>query len=129
MGSKGAKGSKKTNVANKDALSRINFLHQASALLLSTSSALSRRYVSDLRSIGRKSQLQLDPSIKRRLCKRCHTMLVDGKTCERHVENLSKKQEARCDVLVVKCKLCDAKKRFPRNDERLLWTANEKNIA
>ena len=46
-------------VANKDLYSRLNLLHQAADLLSDSAPGLTRRYVSDMNVICRKSQLRM----------------------------------------------------------------------
>lgn len=75
---------------------------------------ISRRFVTDLRQVGLKTQIRMDPSIKRKLCKFCDTLLVEGDSCTSFVENRSKDgSKPWADVLVVKCKTCQREKRFP----------------
>ncbi|TLS21766.1 uncharacterized protein PpBr36_09208 [Pyricularia pennisetigena] len=75
---------------------------------------ISRRFVTDLRQVGLKTQIRMDPSIKRKLCKFCDTLLIEGETCTSFVENRSKDgRKPWADVLVIKCKTCQREKRFP----------------
>lgn len=55
--------------------------------------------------------------------------MVDGKTAKREVENLSRRKKLDCDVLVVTCTICEAKKRFPMKQDHKLWSADPVNIA
>lgn len=78
------------------------------------SQALSRRCISDLRSVTLKTQIRLSPSVKHSICKRCDLMLLDGSTCTSKVENKSKGgRKPWADVLVRKCKSCGYERRFP----------------
>lgn len=81
---------------------------------------LSRFYLSHLRSIAMKSVIRLDPSIKRKICKRCDAFLVPGVSCTECIENKSKDgKKPWADVLIVECGACGAVKRFPVGmDER-----------
>ncbi|KAF8426583.1 RNAse P Rpr2/Rpp21/SNM1 subunit domain-containing protein, partial [Tirmania nivea] len=116
---------------------RINFLYQVSMLLslpcttqtastpsTSTQSstptptplnpALSRFYLSILRSIAQKNVLKIHPNIKRSICKRCEVHLVPGVSCTLECENRSRGgRKAWAEVLVVRCGGCGAAKRFP----------------
>lgn len=103
---------KKTAIPNKDVLSRVNFLHQASLLLAQKSPNLSRRYALDMKSVCQKSQLQMDRSIKRKICKRCHSVMLEGQTSTRTIENHSRDKRPECDEVVMKCDTCCATKRF-----------------
>lgn len=74
---------------------------------------------SHLRQVARKSQIRLHPTVKRASCKVCSTVLVEGHSRSKYVENLSrggKKKHA--DVLVLECKSCGSKRRFPVGSER-----------
>src|SRR5450432_1459596 len=53
-------------------------------------SRLSRKLLSDLRSVSLKTQIRLSPAIKHTICKRCDIMLIEGSTCTNMVENRSK---------------------------------------
>lgn len=85
-----------------------------------TTANLSRFYLSHLRSIAMKSVIRLDPSIKRRICKRCDAFLAPGVSCTERIENKSKNgKKPWADVLIVECNACGAMKRFPVGmDER-----------
>lgn len=115
---------------NKIANSRVRFLHEAALLLASIGNSqndseanitatnptkiLSRTLAKDLRGVARKSQIRLSSSVKHSVCKNCHTVLQDGITCTREVENRSRGgKKAWADVTVVKCTTCGLVKRFP----------------
>lgn len=74
---------------------------------------------SQLRQVARKSQIRLHPSIKRAACKTCNAVLVEGQTCNKHLDNMSKGAKKRqADVIVLECTYCGSKKRFPVGAER-----------
>ncbi|KAK4508127.1 hypothetical protein PRZ48_001865 [Zasmidium cellare] len=82
-------------------------------------SGMSFHLSSQLRQVARKSQIRLHPSLKRAACKTCNAVLVEGQTCNKHLENLSKGGKKRqADVLVLECTYCGSKKRFPVGAER-----------
>ena len=73
-----------------------------------------RRLLSDLRAASLKTQIRLDPSVKRTVCKYCDTLLIEGASCRSSVENRSRGgRKPWADVLVVKCGTCGGEKRFP----------------
>lgn len=75
---------------------------------------MSRRLLSDLRSVSLKSQIRLSPGLKRTVCKFCDTLLVEGKSCTSVVENKSRgARKPWADVLVITCGTCGRAKRFP----------------
>lgn len=82
-------------------------------------SPLALQLGSDLQQVSRKAQLRLAVDLKRSVCKSCNTVLVPGHTATRTIENLSKGgKKAWADVLVVECRLCGGKKRFPVSAQR-----------
>lgn len=67
-----------------------------------------------LRSVAQKAQIRLSQDLKHAICKICSSPLIEGETCLRSTENLSKGgRKPWADVLVVKCCACGACKRFP----------------
>ncbi len=75
---------------------------------------VSRRLISDLRSVSLKVQIRMSPAMKHSICKSCDTMLIDGSTCTANVENRSRGgKKPWADVLVRKCNACGLEKRFP----------------
>lgn len=64
--------------------------------------------------IAQKAQIRLSKDLKHSICKICNSPLLEGQTCTRTTENLSKGgRKPWADVLVVKCLACGACKRFP----------------
>ena len=81
---------------------------------LSANQAISRRLLVDLRSVSLKTQIRLNPRLKRTICKFCDTLQVEGSTCVSTVENSSKGgRKPWADVLVCKCLTCGRAKRYP----------------
>lgn len=152
-----AKAKAKVPKANP-ASSRVQFLHQAAALLAqqhATSTCLletiessntttqqrpaqalqplSRRLVSDLRAVSLKAQVRLAPAVKHSFCKSCNTVLIEGSTCSKELENRSKgRKKPWADMMVQKCNTCGVAKRFPlaaarqkRNPHRAAKTGEE----
>jgi ribonuclease P protein subunit RPR2 len=73
----------------------------------------------DLQQVSRKAQLRLSVDMKRTICKRCNTILVHGRTATQTLENASKGgKKPWADVLVLECKVCGGKKRFPMGMEK-----------
>lgn len=132
---KAVKGNPGAN--NKVANSRVRFLHDAAILLANTKSTksvpslhanstdattpitnpteiLSRVLAKDLRSVAMKSQIRLSTVVKHSICKNCHTVLQEGSTCTKEVENRSKGgKKPWADVNLVKCLTCGLASRFP----------------
>lgn len=74
----------------------------------------SRHLTSQLRSVSLKSQVRLDGEIKHHVCKRCSTLLLEGRTSQTVIENHSRdRRKPWADVKVVKCRFCGVPKRFP----------------
>lgn len=79
-----------------------------------TTQNMSRKLLTDLRSITQKCLLRASPQVKRSICKYCDTLLIEGQTCTSVVENKSKGgKKPWADVLVIKCHTCRGEKRFP----------------
>lgn len=133
------KASKPKGVPNKHLHARTTFLYQAATYLTLQTNAESRPHLkprtqtgqsedsqierpsplalqlgSDLQQVSRKGQLRLSTDLKRSMCKSCNAILVPGRTATQLVENQSKDgKKPWADVLVLECKLCGGKKRFP----------------
>jgi ribonuclease P protein subunit RPR2 len=82
------------------------------------SSTMPAYMCSQLRQVALKSQIRLSRTVKQAVCKRCNSILVEGQTCNRFVENLSRGNKAHADVLVLECRTCGGKKRFPTKTTR-----------
>lgn len=129
------KAPKNKGVPNKHIHARASFLYQAATYLtlqippdktngqepsplnesaVSNQSPIALRLGSDLQQVSRKAQLRLAVDLKRTICKTCNSVLISGRTATQEVENLSKGgRKPWADVLVIQCKLCGGKKRFP----------------
>ncbi|KXJ94071.1 RNAse P Rpr2/Rpp21/SNM1 subunit domain-domain-containing protein [Microdochium bolleyi] len=76
--------------------------------------ALSRRYMTDMRSTSKKAQISMSPALKHTICKYCDTLLVEGQNSTAAIENLSRGgRKPWADMLVVTCHTCGGFKRFP----------------
>jgi len=89
------------------------------SMSLPQSGGLPLHLASHLKQIALKSQIRLHTNIKNTICRTCCTVLVDGETCTRRMENLSRGgSKPHADVLVMECTVCGAAKRFPVGAER-----------
>ena len=89
------------------------------AFVLPPSGGLPLLLSSHLAQVARKSQIRLHTDIKHQICKRCSTVLIEGKTCKKSIENSSKGgKKPHADVLVLKCASCGAQKRRPFRAKR-----------
>ncbi|KAH7075471.1 RNAse P Rpr2/Rpp21/SNM1 subunit domain-containing protein [Paraphoma chrysanthemicola] len=87
---------------------------QSSALQLPHHSPLALQLGVDLQQVSRKAQLRLSVDLKRTICKACNTVLVPGSTATQAIENMSRgAAKPWADVLVIKCRICGGKKKFP----------------
>ncbi|KAJ1335690.1 ribonuclease P protein subunit RPR2 [Microdochium nivale] len=76
--------------------------------------ALSRRYMTDMRSTSKKAQISMSPALKHTICKYCDTLLVEGQNSTTTIENLSKGgRKPWADMLIISCRTCGGFKRFP----------------
>lgn len=139
-----AKQKPAARVQNRPIYSRMSYLYQAAAFLAQqnlngeagpsrigaadaetkthaggANGVMARRLLSDLRAVSLKTQIRIDPSIKRAVCKFCDSILVEGQSCTSAVENKSKNsRKPWADVLVLKCRTCGHEKRFPVSSPR-----------
>ncbi|KAF1851701.1 Rpr2-domain-containing protein [Cucurbitaria berberidis CBS 394.84] len=92
-------------------------------------SPLALQLGSDLQQVSRKGQLRLSVDLKRSMCKSCNAILVPGRTANQLVENKSLGGKKPCaDVLVVECKICGGKKRFPIGAKKQLKRSKRKAV-
>ncbi|KAI9565161.1 hypothetical protein GHT06_008937 [Daphnia sinensis] len=122
---------KKTSVVGSDGFQRMNFLYQASVVMLNavpSCSSLSSFYGTNMVSIGKKLQLKLDPSLKRTMCKGCKSLLIPGKTAVIKIQKplISKKKKKRQKnynkIQVWKCLLCKCVKTYILKPDYVLWS-------
>ncbi|XP_006816338.1 ribonuclease P protein subunit p21-like [Saccoglossus kowalevskii] len=117
---KGKKAEKrKYHVPNREAFHRMNFLYQAahSTLVQNPNNIeLSRFYIATMKTIAKRLVLRIDPSVKRTICKRCHTLLLPGITS---TVRMRAKRERH---LVVTCIFCKQVKRFLTREGHQLWS-------
>jgi ribonuclease P protein subunit RPR2 len=86
----------------------------STATFNSPASGLPLQLSAHLRSVAQKGQIRLSSDLKIAICKICSSPLIEGETCLKSVENLSKGgRKPWANVLVVKCCACGACKRFP----------------
>ena len=78
------------------------------------SQSFGRYFVSHLRSVSRKSQIRLSHEVKRSLCKKCNSVLLEGTSADSRLHNASRGGKKRwADVRILRCNSCGAEKRFP----------------
>jgi ribonuclease P protein subunit RPR2 len=88
--------------------------HPSSVTFNPPPSGLPLQLNAHLRSVAQKAQIRLSQDLKHSICKICSSPLIEGETCLRSTENLSKGgRKPWADVLVLKCCACGACKRFP----------------
>ncbi|CAB4015372.1 ribonuclease P subunit p21-like [Paramuricea clavata] len=110
------------SLANREAYTRMNFLYQASQTVLMENPVnleLSRFYAFTMKSIGQKLLCKMDPSIKRTICKYCHSILVPGLTSTIRVKAKRERH------LVVTCLDCGTLKRFNTCKNYQLWSEQQ----
>jgi ribonuclease P protein subunit RPR2 len=93
--------------------------HKVISVQMHSSGGLPLSLSSHLTQVARKSQIRLAPEVKHSICKRCGTIQVEGETCKKFTENLSKGRKKRhADVLIQECGVCGAKKQWPVGAQR-----------
>ncbi|KEQ94273.1 hypothetical protein AUEXF2481DRAFT_5768 [Aureobasidium subglaciale EXF-2481] len=143
---KGSAGQAKS-VPNKHLHARIAYLHQAATHLALHRPPITHTDPSDadlklqqhglplllaaqLKAVSQKAQIRLSHDMKRSICKVCSTPLMPGTTSETRMENLSRAGKKPCaDVLVIHCRNCHTKKRFPMGAQRQKKKAERKAAA
>lgn len=117
------------SIPHKDHYQRISFLYQSSGLFanLEKYQVLSRALARNVDLVSKKTVLKLTPAMKRTICKKCHTNLIPGINMKIRIENLSKKQLEKSQVLVHQCNNCLEQKRFPigKNKDYKLFSERE----
>ncbi|KAF2190518.1 Rpr2-domain-containing protein [Zopfia rhizophila CBS 207.26] len=133
-----AKGEKR--ISNKHLHARTTFLYQAATYLalqtgapgnaeklqgsaehqnVTDQSGLAHQLASHCCAVSLKGQVRLSADLKRSICKTCNAILIPGRSSTHAIENRSKGGiKPWADVLVIECKLCGSKKRFPVGAKR-----------
>eukprot|EP01118_Nematostelium_gracile_P014873 TRINITY_DN5878_c0_g2_i1.p1 TRINITY_DN5878_c0_g2~~TRINITY_DN5878_c0_g2_i1.p1 ORF type:complete len:121 (+),score=21.44 TRINITY_DN5878_c0_g2_i1:3-365(+) len=110
MGKQKGKPNKKNDILlkNRDSLLRMNYLRQASQLVLlkNENKTLSDFYNHNMIKIAAKNVLRLSPEVKHSVCKSCFSLLIPGKSSTVRV------QSKRSPHIVMKCGNCLDGKRF-----------------
>ncbi|KAJ3797802.1 RNAse P Rpr2/Rpp21/SNM1 subunit domain-containing protein [Lentinula aff. detonsa] len=70
---------------------------------------LSRTYIETMQAVGSRTTVQLDPSVKRTLCKGCNIVLVPGSTTSVR----TKKSSTHGHIMVYTCTTCKYSYRIP----------------
>ncbi|KAH7888487.1 RNAse P Rpr2/Rpp21/SNM1 subunit domain-containing protein [Phlebopus sp. FC_14] len=126
------------SISNRDIIQRLNFLYQASVLLNGvaapdhepsspvtesskperphrrcrrtvTTSELSRSYIDTMKVVGTKTNVKMDPSVKRLICKTCSLVLVPGVSSTVRVKNST----SHGHLLSYTCHSCLTERRIP----------------
>lgn len=93
--------------------------HPSTATFNPPASGLTLQLTAHLRSVAQKGQIRLSRDLKHSFCKICSSPLIEGETCVRSTENLSKNgRKPWAEVAIVTCVACGACKRFPVGAKR-----------
>jgi ribonuclease P protein subunit RPR2 len=93
--------------------------HPSTATFNPPASGLPLQLTAHLLSVAQKGQIRLSRDLKHSFCKICSSPLIEGETCIRSTENLSRKgRKPWAEVAVVTCCACGACKRFPVGAKR-----------
>ncbi|KAF3992129.1 hypothetical protein FT663_01264 [Candidozyma haemuli var. vulneris] len=99
---------------SKDHYARTSYLYQAAnAHLQNGNPVLARAMARNVDQVAKRTVLKLSPHLKRSICKKCHSLMLPGLTMAIYMENESKKNSPKADVLVLTCNQCSTPKRFP----------------
>ena len=117
----------KKSFQGREAFHRMNFLYQACHLLQATPQparhSLSSYYGHILSGVAKKTVLRIDPSVKRTMCKGCHTLLVPGKSASIKVKMKNAGQ------LEKKCLKCQTVKRFNLKRDHNIWSDKAESVV
>ncbi|XP_069507607.1 ribonuclease P protein subunit p21 [Ambystoma mexicanum] len=109
-------------IKDKEAFQRLNFLYQAAHCVLSQNPEnieLARFYCHTERTISKRLVLRRDPSVKRTICKRCHSLLLPGITA---TVRQRRRRNHRPRRTVVRCISCGLVKGFVNDPNYKLWS-------
>lgn len=97
----------------REPYARSSYLFQAAAYHLTHGNPeLARMMGRGVDLVSKRAVLRMLPHLKRKMCKKCKIVLIDGLTMAQEIENLLK-DSPKADVLVHTCLVCKTKKRFP----------------
>ncbi|TFK53537.1 Rpr2-domain-containing protein [Heliocybe sulcata] len=113
------------NISSRDILQRMNFLYQAGAYLSTLPAEASSReaphpaagqkrrkaraYVDSMRTVGQRTVVKLDPSVKRTLCRSCNLILIPGTTATVRIKSSPSHEH----VVTYTCTTCNSARRIP----------------
>ncbi|KIY74103.1 Rpr2-domain-containing protein, partial [Cylindrobasidium torrendii FP15055 ss-10] len=115
------------SVTNRDIIQRLNFLYQASIYMNGisredaptksnkkrrkriTTDQLSRHYISEMKAVGQKTIVKMDPAVKRTLCGGCDAVLIPGSSATVRV----KKSLTHVHTMIYTCNHCKETRRIP----------------
>ena len=81
--------------------------------------SIARELSSHTTAITKKTNIRIMPDMKRTICKRCSSKLIEGQSSESKIENKSRDgRKAWANVLVVTCLSCGMEKRFPKGQQK-----------
>ncbi|XP_041790814.1 ribonuclease P protein subunit p21 [Chelmon rostratus] len=109
-----------TQMKDKEAYQRLNYLYQAAHCVLSENSEnveLARFYCFTQRTIARRLVLRQDPSVKRTLCKKCCSLLIPGVTATTR----QRRKNTKTRFTVLRCLSCGQSKKLLNNPDHCLW--------
>ncbi|KAG1826479.1 RNAse P Rpr2/Rpp21/SNM1 subunit domain-containing protein [Suillus variegatus] len=128
-----------SRVGNRDIIQRLNFLYQASVLLngmaagpsqvpssncetsdtqnppktrqkrVVSTADLSRSYIDTMKVVGQKTNVKIDPTVKRVICKGCHIVLIPGASSILRVKN----SKSHGHIVIHTCNSCRTSRRIP----------------
>ncbi|XP_027003739.1 ribonuclease P protein subunit p21 [Tachysurus fulvidraco] len=109
-----------SNIKDKEAFQRLNFLYQAAHCVLAQNpenTELARFYCFTQKTIAKRLVLRQDPSVKRTMCRKCCALLISGVTSTVRQRKGSQKQR----TTLIRCLSCGQTKKFPNNPKHQLW--------
>lgn len=115
---------------SKDHYARASFLFQAAVFYAEQGNVpMARMMARNVDLVAKKTVIRALPCLKRRICKKCSTVLLPGLTLSMQVENMLASGSEKADVLTHTCLGCNTTKRFPIGKDRNYKLHSEKNLV
>nr|XP_034834159.1 ribonuclease P protein subunit rpr2 [Maniola hyperantus] len=105
-------------VHGNDSFQRINYLYQISKHMAGINPVLSAYYGNLIINVAKKNVLKIHPDIKRQICKKCRSMLVDKTSANMKIKNRHKSKH-----IEWMCNTCHTKRDFPaeKGKDHRVW--------
>ncbi|XP_004923387.1 uncharacterized protein LOC101735312 [Bombyx mori] len=113
-------------IQGNDAFQRINYLYQISKAMASKNTILSSYYGNLVVNIAKKNVLKIHPEVKRQICKKCRSILIENVSTNMKIRNHNKLKR-----IEWKCNICGERKGLPaeKNKDHRVWVEKEEAVV